>query len=74
VSEGLQICQQRGKDAVIVLGDPRYYTRFGFSPELAAVIASKYSSPSFMAIELTPHVLRNARASVKYPNAFDDLD
>jgi putative acetyltransferase len=74
VNEGLRICRQRGKDAVIVLGDPRYYTRFGFSPELAAGIASKYSSPSFMAIELTPHVLRNARASVKYPNAFDDLE
>jgi putative acetyltransferase len=74
VNEGLRICKQRGKDAAIVLGDPRYYARFGFSPELAAGIVSKYSGPSFMAIELTPRVLRNTRGSVKYPNAFDDLD
>jgi putative acetyltransferase len=73
VNEGLRICKQRGKDAVIVLGDPRYYTRFGFSSELAAGIRSKYSGTSFMAIELTPQVLRRTKGTAAYPSAFDDL-
>lgn len=74
VKEGLRICRDRGIDAVLVLGDPQYYVRFGFSPELAAGIASRYAGPSFMAIELTPGVLTNAKARVTYPGPFDDLD
>jgi putative acetyltransferase len=73
VKEGLRACKRRGKDAVIVLGDPDYYTRFGFSRDLAAGIASKYSGPGFMALELTPGAIRHTKGTVTYPSAFDDL-
>src|SRR5437764_119192 len=35
VREGLEMCRLHGKSLVAVLGDPEYYPRFGFSPELA---------------------------------------
>jgi putative acetyltransferase len=35
-------------DAVFVLGDPAYYTRFGFDAGLAAGFASPYAGPHFM--------------------------
>jgi putative acetyltransferase len=73
VNEGLRICKQRGKDAIVVLGDPQYCTRFGFSSELAAGLRSKYSGPSFMAIELAPQVLRQTKGTAAYPSAFDDV-
>lgn len=74
VTEGLRICEKRRKEAVIVVGDPRYYARFGFSPGTVTGIASKYSGPAFMGLELAPNALRNARGRAIYPNAFDDLD
>ncbi len=74
IREGLRICKAHGKDVVLVLGDPRYYVRFGFSAERATAIASAYSGPSFMALELTPGVLRGVSGSVTYPSAFDDVE
>ncbi len=38
---------------VVVLGDPAYYRRFGFTTEAAAGIACIYSGPHLMAIDLT---------------------
>lgn len=32
VERGLQALRERGADLVFVLGDPRYYGRYGFSP------------------------------------------
>jgi putative acetyltransferase len=74
ILEGLRVCKAHGKDVVLVLGDPRYYVRFGFSAERATAIASKYSGPSFMATELTPGVLNNVSGSVTYPSAFDEVE
>jgi putative acetyltransferase len=39
-------------DAVFVLGDPRFYSRFGFDVHLASGYASPYAGPHFMAIAL----------------------
>jgi putative acetyltransferase len=74
VNEGLRICEKFGKEAVIVVGDPRYYARFGFSPGTVTGIASKYSGPAFMGLELAPNALRDVRGRAIYPSAFDDLD
>ena len=35
IREGLRQARQDGWHAVFVLGDPRFYRRFGFDPELA---------------------------------------
>ena len=35
VRRGLELCRERGKSVVVVVGHPEYYPRFGFSSELA---------------------------------------
>jgi putative acetyltransferase len=72
VREGIRSAEQIGIDAIIVVGHPEYYRRFGFSAGLAARLQSPYSGPAFMAIELTPGVLA-AGGAVHYPEAFSHL-
>ena len=59
-----------GAEAVIVLGHPDYYPRFGFSAALARPLASPFSGEAFMALELVPGALAGQRGSVSYPSAF----
>jgi predicted N-acetyltransferase YhbS/catechol 2,3-dioxygenase-like lactoylglutathione lyase family enzyme len=70
VNKGLQICTEHGKNAVIAFGSPLYYTRLGFSAELANTLKSKHSPPDVTAIELTPGALRHPKTTVKYPSPF----
>ena len=70
VRQGLGMLADRGYDAVIVLGHPDYYPRFGFSAELAAKLAAPFSGPAFMAMELKPGALAGASGAVRYPRAF----
>jgi len=67
---GLDGCRRLGVEAVVVLGHPAYYARFGFSAASARRVQSPYSgSSAFMALELTPGAL-NADTEVAYPSAF----
>ncbi|MCV9939572.1 N-acetyltransferase [Boseaceae bacterium BT-24-1] len=59
-----------GAEAVIVLGHPGYYPRFGFSAVLARNLASPFSGEAFMALELVPGALAGQHGSVSYPAAF----
>jgi putative acetyltransferase len=74
IRHGLDLCAQRDYDAVLVLGDPRYYTRFGFSPELAQRIKSPYSAfgHHWMALALRQRTL--PKCEVTYPPAFETVD
>lgn len=56
-----------GAEAVIVLGHPDYYPRFGFSAALAGNLASPFSGEAFMALELVPGALAGRQGSVSYP-------
>lgn len=71
VRSGLALARQREWWAVIVLGHPDYYPRFGFSAALAQPLASPYSGEAFMALELVPGALSGAGGKVVYPPAFD---
>jgi len=73
VREGLRLLRDLGETVVIVVGDPAYYARFGFSTELARRLRSRYSGPAFMALPLTPDALDGVSGDVKYPAAFDSL-
>jgi putative acetyltransferase len=46
---GLSIARLTGDEIVFVLGDPAYYSRFGFSAEAAAPFASPYAGSFLMA-------------------------
>jgi putative acetyltransferase len=62
--------RDRGYEAVIVLGHPDYYSRFGFSASLTASLVAPFSGKAFMGLELVPGSLSGSRGSVTYPDAF----
>ena len=66
---GLDRCREARLEAVVVLGHPTYYPRFGFSAHLAGPLQAPFSGPAFMALELVPGAL-NAGGVVRYPGAF----
>jgi putative acetyltransferase len=70
VRTGLERAGERGWQAVVVLGHPEYYPRFGFSAELARMLEAPFTGDSFMALELVPGALRGADGRVVYPPAF----
>lgn len=70
VRHGTDTLKDRGYEAVIVLGHPAYYRRFGFSVALAAKLAAPFSGAAFMALELKPGALAGASGVVRYPRAF----
>jgi putative acetyltransferase len=76
VREGLAMCRARGSKAVMVVGHPAYYPRFGFSARLAAQLSSPYSDAgdAWMAVELEPGALEGISGVVKYAEAFGALE
>ncbi len=69
VRRGLVGSGRLGCDAVIVLGDPAFYGRFGFSSELGARLSCPFGGPCFMALELLPASLSRG-GRVIYPPPF----
>jgi putative acetyltransferase len=76
VSAGLERCRVERHSRVLVLGDPAYYSRFGFVP--AARFGLKCPFParedSFMAIELAIGAFAKTSGLVRYGHEFDDLE
>jgi putative acetyltransferase len=73
IREGLARCKALGFDAVAVLGDPDYYSRFGFSAALAKSLHTPYSGEHFQALELRERALRGGPWQLRYPNAFESV-
>lgn len=67
---GLADCKAAGIEAVIVLGHPDYYPRFGFSAAKARGLKAPFEGEAFMALELVDGALENARGELIYPAAF----
>jgi putative acetyltransferase len=55
IRSALGIAGTLGEEMVFVLGEPEYYSRFGFSAEAAAPFASPYAGPFFVALWLRPN-------------------
>jgi putative acetyltransferase len=72
VRAGLQRCQEQGCHAVVVLGHPEYYPRFGFAPASRYGITSEYDvrDEVFMLLELQPGSLQGISGRVVYSDAF----
>lgn len=70
IAAALDGAKGAGAQAVIVLGHPDYYPRFGFSAALARHLVSPFSGDAFMALELVPGALAGKQGAVSYPSAF----
>jgi len=70
---GLEMCREWGFDFVVLLGDPHYYSRFGFIPAREFGLENEYGvEDEFMARELKPGVLKGTRALVRYVAEFEE--
>ena len=70
VRASLDSAREFGAHGVIVLGDPDYYSRFGFSTAAAAKVTSVHAGgPGFMALALETGAF-DAPLRVIYPDAF----
>jgi len=69
---GINACRELGAGAIVVLGHPDYYPRFGFRPASGFGLASEYDVPDdvFMALELVPGFLDGKQGTIKYHAAF----
>jgi putative acetyltransferase len=73
VREGLRTAEHSGDRIVVVLGNPAFYERFGFSAQHAAGLKSRYAGPHYMALALQPGALDGVEGDVRYPPPFDAL-
>jgi len=74
VRMGLAACRTRSIPFIVVLGDPRYYGRFGFGTASAHNLASEYGAgPEFMVQDLIPGSLPTAGGLVRYAPEFAEL-
>lgn len=75
VQRGISDCRDNCIDAIVVLGHPNYYPRFGFQPSVNFGIKSEYDVPDdvFMIQELTPKSLAKTNGTIKYHDAFKSL-
>jgi putative acetyltransferase len=73
--EGLERCRELNVAAVVVLGHPEYYPRFGFIPAVRLALRSEYDVPdeAFMVHELRDGVLRGLSGTIRYHPVFRDL-
>jgi putative acetyltransferase len=70
VRTGLECAREFGCHGLLVLGDPTYYGRFGFSADAAVeVIAPFRGMPAFQALALEDGAF-SERLTVAYPSAF----
>lgn len=70
VPAAIEAARRAGIDALVVVGHPSYYPRFGFSADLARKLASPFTGPALMALELRPGALSGSEGSIIYPSAF----
>ena len=75
VRAGLEECRGLGCGAVVVLGHPEYYPRFGFTPAVRFGVGCEYEVPDevFMLVELRRGYLGKACGKVRYHAAFGNL-
>jgi putative acetyltransferase len=74
VRAGLARCTGLGCRAVVVIGHPEYYPRFGFAPADRYSLRCEYDVPKdvFMVMELETGALTGASGLVRYDDTFAD--
>jgi putative acetyltransferase len=72
VRAGLEECRQRGYAAVVLVGHPEYYPRFGFVPAHTKGLECEFPVPqdAFMVLELDAGALAGLAGVVRYRPEF----
>jgi putative acetyltransferase len=73
VQNSLKRLTDKSYDLVLVLGEPHYYSRFGFTPRLAERLKTPYDGPYLQAFALSDKG-KGAHGSVSYAQAFVELE
>lgn len=75
VEAGLKECSVQGYGGVVVLGHPKFYTRFGFKPASVFGLSSEFDVPdeAFMAQELRDSYLEGASGLIQCHSFFQDV-
>jgi putative acetyltransferase len=71
IEDGLRCLKQAGETLVFVLGEPRYYGRFGFAAVSAARFVSPYPGRQFQSLALSPRA--PSSGTLNYAPAFSVL-
>jgi putative acetyltransferase len=74
IGMGLVLGSMLGHTAVVVVGHPTYYPRFGFTSARAFGLEAPFpvADEAFMALPLSPGALDGIRGLVIYPAAFNE--
>lgn len=75
VQAGLLECRELGHSIIVVLGNPRYYSRFGFQTASKFNIQAPFPVPdeALMMLELEPSALTGVSGTVRYPAYFEEV-
>jgi putative acetyltransferase len=75
IRQGLAECAQWGVKAIVVLGAPEYYRRFGFRSAKEQNLRCEYDVPdeAFMVLELVQGALKNCVVIVRYRPEFSTV-
>jgi putative acetyltransferase len=71
----LERCRNMGHDAIVVVGHPKYYPKFGFLPASRYGLRCEYDVPEdvFMALELRAGALPGIEGLVRYQPEFAEM-
>lgn len=69
----IERARETGWDAIFLLGDPAYYSRFGFDLDLAHGFECAYAGPYFMVHALQESGLPQMNGEIVYPEHFEEL-
>ncbi|PHS78688.1 MAG: GNAT family N-acetyltransferase [Rhodospirillaceae bacterium] len=72
--QAIEKCEEMDVEAIFVLGEDNYYTRFGFSAEKAECTKSSFSGPFFMVLDLKQGIFNDFQGSARYPDAFSAFE
>jgi len=73
IRDALNECRRANYDVVVVLGNPAYYRRFGFSTAADHELTNEYGAgEEFMVMELKSAVLQRIEGLVQYSPQFGD--
>lgn len=74
MEQGLERLKSEKVDIAVVVGDPAYYTRAGFSPALGEKFDTPWSGPNFLAIEISEGAGDRLPATLNFAQPLLDAD